>query len=79
MLLFCRGKLKSPTVRFELNFSKISSALSSPPSVNSIMILLQLALDTFTWSATEVENAAVVISENQEYMEGEVKREFLNG
>lgn len=39
-----------PTFCFGLYLAKISSAFSSPPSVNSIIILLQLALDTFVWT-----------------------------
>ena len=38
-----------PTSFPELYFSKISCALSSPPSVNSMMILLQLARVTLDW------------------------------
>lgn len=39
--------LHGATAWSRLESLKISSAFSSPPSVNSMMILLQLALDTF--------------------------------
>lgn len=42
-------KVCTHTACFGLYFSKISSALSSPPSVKSMIILLQWALEIFIW------------------------------